>query len=300
MRRLITVPLTLAVVVLAYFGIGAVVVHQIDDDPAFAVDVATPEGGLRTVAAMAALLEREIDRTGWVANDPAFQPGAWLVAMPAYQIAIRDAIDRLAADFAAGRTADGLEASPELEAARLSLAMPGDVWAFDFTKTWRPQRTSEAFYRDAVGALRRFNARVAIGEEGSGLGPLTVASVLQRVDDELNLMAEAALAHVAARGGHWLDEVGTPSFFTAKGTLYAHFVLLRALGEDVEGLGRAAGWGRFLTSLEAAATLHPAWVMNGHAEGTLRPAHLATQAALVLRAQRDLDQVRRALAAMDA
>ena len=300
LKRLVTIPALLLLAVVAYFGIGAVIVHQIDDDPTFAADVPTPDGGLRTLAAMAALLEREIDRNAWVANDPAFLPGSLLPSMAAYQIAIRDGIERMAQDLQAGRSNADLDADPDLETALGSLAMPGDIWAFDLAVSWRPQRTSEAFYRDAVAALRRFNARVAAGNAAAGLEPLTVRAILARADEEFNLAAETALAHVERRGGHWLDRESGPLFARAKGDLDAQFVLLRALGEDVAAVGNAAGWGEFLASLERAATLQPAWVMNGRADSLLRPAHLAVQAGLILRAQRDLALVRRALAAIDA
>ncbi len=299
-KRLVTIPLLLLLAVAVYFGVGALVVHHVDDDPGFAATVPTPEGGTRTLATMAALIEREVDRTGWVANDPAFLPGALLPSMAAWQIALRDTVERLAADLEAGRTMAGEAPDPDLAAARDALGMPGDVWAFDLAVSWRPQRTSEAFYRDAVLALRRFNAQVAAGNTASGLEPSTVRVVLQRVGDELNVAAEATLAHVRNRGGHWLDREASPLFFGVKGTLYGQFLLLRALGEDVPSLGEATGWRQFLASLEEAATLHPRPVVNGRLDGAVRPPHLAVQAGLLLRAQRDLGVVRQALAGIGA
>ncbi|MFW5834089.1 MAG: hypothetical protein ACOCYE_08325 [Pseudomonadota bacterium] len=295
-RRLITVPLGIVLVIVVYLGLGAVLTYELDDDPSFATDVPVPEGGLATLATMAALIERETDRTGWVANDPAFLPGAWLPSMAAYQAAIRDTTRRLAADLADAEGAD----DPEWQVALDALAVPGDIWAFDFARSWRPQRTSESFYRDAVQALRRLNARISAGTASSGIAPPTVKVILERVDAELNALAEAAIDHVDSRGGHWLDHRTGPRFAAAKGSLYTHLVTLRGLGRDVSVPGGAEGWDAFLASLEKAAVFQPAVVMNGQADSWVRPPHLAVQAALVLRAKRDLEPVRQALAAADA
>jgi hypothetical protein len=294
LKRLVAVPLVVVIAVGAYYGIGALVVHRIDDDPAFGRDVPVPEGGLRTIATMAALVEREIDRNGWVANDPPVLPGSLLVAMPAFQIAIRDSVRRLALDLqAAGIGGDG-----DLDEAVGALAMPGDVWAFDLASSWRPQRTSEAFYRDGVQALRRLNARLAAA--GAGLDPSAGAAVLERIDQELEAAALAAISHVEREGGAWRDTDVRPLYFTTKGLLHAHLVLLSALSDDVPGLRAAPAWMSFEGALESASLLHPQPVANGRADGFLRPAHLAAQAAFVLRARDELRRVRAALGDRDA
>ena len=58
--------------ILLYYIIGMVVVHKIMDDTAFeTTDV--PAGASRAVAITAEVINREVDRNAWVANDPFFQ-----------------------------------------------------------------------------------------------------------------------------------------------------------------------------------------------------------------------------------
>ena len=60
----------LAVIVL-YYPVGMLMTHEINDDPNFA-PAAVPEKSSRTVAMAAALIDREVNQTGWPANDPWF------------------------------------------------------------------------------------------------------------------------------------------------------------------------------------------------------------------------------------
>ena len=86
--------LALLILIALYYVLGPLIVHRIDDDPAFAAPAAAAGGGSRAVAIAAALLEREVDDHQWVANDPFFLPGAVLDNMPNYQQGIVAALSR--------------------------------------------------------------------------------------------------------------------------------------------------------------------------------------------------------------
>ncbi|MFP4126963.1 MAG: DUF2333 domain-containing protein, partial [Alphaproteobacteria bacterium] len=91
LKRLVQIALALVVLVALYYAVGSHLVHRIDADPAFAEDIAVPEGGSTLVATMAALIRREVDQHGWVANDPVIFPSALLDDMAAYQQALVNA-----------------------------------------------------------------------------------------------------------------------------------------------------------------------------------------------------------------
>ena len=78
--------LAILILIVLYYSLGALIVHDVDDDPAFAAP-AEPAGDSRAVAIAAALIGREVDDHEWVANDPFFLPGAVLGLAPAPDLA---------------------------------------------------------------------------------------------------------------------------------------------------------------------------------------------------------------------
>src|SRR3546814_8031737 len=56
----------------------------------------TAKSGSRAVAMAAELNDREVNHTGWVANDPFFMPGSLLDNMPNYQLGMIHALGRFA------------------------------------------------------------------------------------------------------------------------------------------------------------------------------------------------------------
>lgn len=286
--RLLRWPLGLVVAVALYYAVGGHFAQTLDDDPAFAAAVQAPDGGSSTVAVMAALVAREVDTHGWVANDPVIMPGHLLDDMASYQRALVTAVRAMLDDVLA-MSGDG--SSPLLTGARDALAVADDRWTFDFAQSWRPQKTTEQSYREAVDLLARFNAERSA--DGTGL-PLTgaqVAATLERFADALGAAADANLAHVRGRGGHWLDGDVDDLFMATKGLLYAQHALLSGLERDAgdvltsrrDRLRQARG------ALETGMALGPWLVMNGPADGQFRPSHLTAQAAHVERARAALD-----------
>lgn len=283
------------VVVGLYYVVGAAVARHVDDDPAFGADVVVPQGGSHTVAVLAALLEREVDRHGWVANDPAVFPSSLLTDMAAFQESIRASVEAVVKAFAIRTGTD-----PDLETALGALAVPGDRWAFDVGGSWSLQETSETYYREAVTALRRFNARMARGEVATLPDAALAATLVRQAGERLAAAATVGLAHVDARGGHWLDLTTAERLYATKGEVYAYWVVLQAVAVDVPSLGATDGWDAFEIAGQRAATFGPSWVMNGAAEGWLRATPLATQAAYLLDTRQALAPVIVALPAPEA
>ena len=87
----------LAIIVL-YYPVGMALTHKINDNPDFAAPPVNA-GGSQAVAVAAALMDREVNRTDWPANDPFFMPGWALDNMPNFQIGIRNAVKRFAIEL---------------------------------------------------------------------------------------------------------------------------------------------------------------------------------------------------------
>jgi hypothetical protein len=280
-KRLVQVVVALVVLVALYYAVGGHLVHRIDADPAFAEDIAVPEGGSTLVATTAALIRREVDRHGWVANDPVIFPSALLDDMAAYQVALVDATRGVLDGLAAGEPVPA-----ELAAAREALAMPPDRWTFDLAGGFRPQTPTESAYREAADGLTRFNAELAAGTYALELDAAAVGAAIRAFADGIDAAAAANLAHVDARGGHWLDTTADDRFQETRAVLYTRWLFMRALAADHPDLvaARDDALEAALTRLERAAGLGPWYVLNGPADGQWRPSHLAAQAAYALEA----------------
>jgi hypothetical protein len=165
-RRLWLWPLLLVALLVIYYLGGILWLHEIDDDPEFALESPVPEGGSRAVAVAADLIDREINTHRWVANDPFFMPGSLLDNMPEYQQGIVTAISRFSLELAdqIARTRGSSQVDPDLDRAAGLLRYPGTIWIFDFRTSWAPTASSEQQYRQALAALRSYNERLGQGQ----------------------------------------------------------------------------------------------------------------------------------------
>src|SRR5689334_2466766 len=65
------IAIILASVLVLYYALGVLLMHKIDDNPNFTVDSENVlEGEPASMALASAILNREINHYGWVANDP--------------------------------------------------------------------------------------------------------------------------------------------------------------------------------------------------------------------------------------
>src|ERR687891_293815 len=162
-RRLWVWPLLLLALLIVYYLGGMLWLHQIDDDPEFALESSAPEGGSATVAVAADLIDREINTHRWVANDPFFMPGSLLDNMPNFQQGIVAALSRFAIELSdqIGRTRGSSQVDPDVDSAAGLLKYPGTIWIFDFSTSFAPTASSESQYRRAMRSLRSYNERLA-------------------------------------------------------------------------------------------------------------------------------------------
>lgn len=277
--------------------VTTVATEVIDDDLAF-VPPAPVEGGLKSVDMAAALIEREVDEHPWVPNEPFFMPGAWTQNMAAYQQGMIYGISRFALELAdsVGRTRGATAVDPDLDRASGLLRFPGNVWIFDFEKTWTPVVTSEETYLAAARALQAYNRRVAAGEAVFNPRPDNLHVALQRIETDISSQANLLVDHVEliAEGGD--DDISANQiFYETKGKLYAYAMIVRAMGEDfkpvIEREGLSHIWNRMVTSLDHAAALHPFFVTESEPGSLFLPSHTAELGFFTLRAKTQIRDV---------
>ena len=100
-----------------YYPVGMVLTHKIDDRLDYQVPGDIEPGASRAVAITAALVQREVQQNGWVANDPFFMPGAMLDNMPNFQLGIIHALGRFGFELVdqLGRTRGSSQTDSDLQ-----------------------------------------------------------------------------------------------------------------------------------------------------------------------------------------
>ncbi|OIR07963.1 hypothetical protein GALL_98260 [mine drainage metagenome] len=273
---------------LLYYPVGAWRADIIDDDPAFTA-AATPAQS-RALAVAAALLHREVDQHGWIPSQPFFMPAALLRAMPNYQLGMAAAIARFTTAFHDHAAADG-GADPDLTRAVALIHYPPDLWMIDPAAPWGTVPSSDKQFRNAAWEMQAYNRHLAAGTAHYGRGPETLRALVRSIAWELD--SAAALLEAGGQGHP------ARAFWQAKGRAYADLLLLRALGQDYDGLLRQRGlsgrWREMTDSLAAAARLHPLLVLTGREDGLLPPNHPAALGFHLLRAESRLGELAGAL-----
>ncbi|MEL6766955.1 MAG: DUF2333 family protein [Pseudomonadota bacterium] len=281
----------------AYILGGMLLTERIDDNLAFTPETPT-EGGLASVDMTVALIEREVNDHAWVANEPFFMPGHWLPNMRYYQQGVVYGLSRFAFELAdsLGRSRGATAVDPDLDRAAGLLRFPGDVWIFDFEKTWTPVVTSEEQYLSAVRALEAYNQRVASGQavfdpRQDNLGA-ALARIEADVSSKINVLADHA-ERVAA--GEAVTSNSNEVFYVTKGRLYAYAMLLKSLEKDfepiIQGQGLGVVWRRMIESFENAAAMRPLIVTNSPPGSVFIPNHVTELGFFALRAKTQLRDV---------
>ncbi len=290
--------LVILAIVLLYYPLGMLWVHEIDDDPEFGANLEVPDGGSRTVAVAAQLVRREIDRHRWTPNDPFFLPAAALDNMPNYQRGIVAALARFAFELTdqLGRTRGSSQTDPDLQDASGLLQYAGDVWIFDPRVSWFiPTVTSERQYRKASRSLASYNERLAAGNAVFERRADNLLATLDRFALDLGSSSAVLDRHIEEHSGDLIDFKSDDLFYGVKGQTYAYYLLLRELERDFAAVIKereiANAWAQMLASMRHAALMHPTVVVNGAPDGQLMPSHLAAQGFYLLRARTQLREI---------
>ena len=288
--------IVLLVCIVLYYLVGAIVMHDIDDDPNFQA-VGEPEGGSHAVAVTAALIDREVDTNFWTANDPFFYPSALLDNMPNYQQGIVYALSRFTIEMAdqIGRTRGSSEVDGDLDKAAGLLKYPGNVWVFDLSTSFLPTPASETQYRAASRSLKAYNDRLAAGQAIFERRSDNLIATLDRIASDLGSASATLDQHLAKKRPLFIDTKVDDIFYGVKGRLYGYAILLRELGRDFDGVIKdrqlRPAWDQMMQSLNQAAILDPVVVMNGAPDGAYFPSHLAVQGFYLLRARTQLREI---------
>jgi hypothetical protein len=299
-RRLRLLLIALPLLIALYYGFGALLMGRIDDDPEFTVsEKEILEGERYSVALAVGLLDRELNKHGWVANDPFFLPTALLDNMANYQLGIVAGLARFSNSLHRVLADAGVD-DASLKAATVRLMRPGTVWLWDWSQPLKFIGRSESQYREALVSLESYNVSLAEGRTRFPESAAALRSILQHMMAGLGEASER-LATTAESASALFSPTADDALYFAKGVAYANSILFKGLERDYAALisARKLGedWKLAQAALSDSAALKPLFVMNGAPDAILLPSHLLNQGFRIFRARRALERVVAKLAA---
>ncbi len=298
-RRVLRIALVvLAVAAAAYYPLGMLVVHQVNDDVSYETpERLLPANGSRAVAMATALIVREVNETPWVANSPWFLPSSALDNMPNFQVGLFYALSRFTMEMTdiLGRMRGTSQVDPDLDKASGLLKYDGTIWVWEPSTSLMPTASAEKQYRAAARSLMLFNDRLGRGEAVFDRRSDNLIGLLDRIGADLGSQSAILDRQAMESNAGWWDAQADDIFYATKGRLYGYYMLLRELQYDFSEVineRRVAGvWGQMLESLRIAAEMDPLIISNGRNDGLFTPSHLAVQGFYLLRARTRLQEV---------
>ena len=289
-RALLLVP----VLLVAYYLIGALANHKIDADTGFTIpEDARLQNDSYAVGLAIGLLDREVNRYGWVGNAPFYVPTAILHNMASYQTGIVESITSFADVLSQVLKAHGAN-SVDLEVTVDKLSKRPDVWSWDWSEPWGYLGNSEREYREGLLDFQGYNVAVSDGASIYPKDPPALAMILKRFADELQDRAEALDREAAYRPLVLSRRLGD-AFYRARGTAYCQIILMRGLKYDFAPLVTERklqdAWERVDSALKRVALFSPLFILNGTPDNVLVPSHPLIASYYALDAQRALQDL---------
>jgi hypothetical protein len=289
----------LIVVVGLYYVIGSIITSNVDQNLNFKPPAADEvKGGAESVAMAAALIDREVNKNGWVPDDPIYKPTILQDNMPNFQEGMVAAIARFAIELTdqLGRSRGSSEVDKDLQQASGLLRYPPNRWIWTPSENWFFfTQSSEDAYRRAAKALKAYNVRLAKGDAIFERRADNLQATLIRIAADLGSTSATIDEFVATRAGFPWDNKVDDLFYRDKGQLYAYYMILKELRVDFDGILKERNlytvYDQMLDSLAKAVKVQPFCVLNASPDSDLFPNHVLMQGFYLLRARTRLREI---------
>ena len=223
----------LALILLVYYPIGMIWVHEIDDSPDFSIETYRVENGSEAVATAIALVARETEINHWTPSDPFFYPGYALNRMPAFQRGIIASIARFTIELSdqIARTRGSSSVDEDVQKANGLFNYSPYVWMFDPSTSWLPTTSSATQYKAGKESLIRYQKRLSEGHAIFERRSDNLLEALNRIAADLGSSSAEIDSYVEGKTKTSYGSAGELFYYT-KGRLYANYMLLKALEKD--------------------------------------------------------------------
>lgn len=276
-----------------YYPVGMLLFHEVDDDISFMPQVV--KGESLAVASAAAIISREVNDHRWTAMDPFFMPSSALDNMPNFQKGMVSAVSRFAIEMSdqIGRVRGSSQVDEDLDKAAGLFKYKPDVWVYDISESWLPQRSSADQFRIAVKSFENYNQRLANGEGVFERRADNLLTTIDRITTDLG--SASAVIDTAIQDLSIFSFQSDDVFYRTKGRLYAYYLILRGLRADFSNViaekELTKAWDLMLYSMEEAVVMDPVFLINASPDSVLLPSHLAGQGFYLLRARTQLREI---------
>lgn len=283
-------------IVLIYYPVGMIWVHEIDDSPSFGDQIKTEPPASHAVDVAIQLINREIKVYHWTPSDPFFMPGSLLTRMPAFQRGIIASVARFTIELSdqIGRARGSSQADPDLQKATGLLNYSPQVWLWDLSVSWFPTASSTKQFKEGVDSLIRYNERLKAGHAVYERRADNLLETLNRIASDLG-SASAAIDTRIDDGSTLGLGRNAELFYNTKGRLYANYLLLKALEVDfanvIQEKQLQTTWTLMLDSLKDGMELNNFLILNADPDSQFFPNHLAAQGFYLMRARTQMREV---------
>ncbi len=288
--------ITLAIILLIYYPVGMLLIHEIDDSPDYSAEAFMIENGSFSVSTAAALVDREVNRHHWVSSDPFFYPSAMLDRMPAYQRGIISAVARFTIELSdqIARTRGSSGVDTDVQKANGLFNYSPYVWMFDPSTSWLPTASSPTQYRSGMQALMSYNKRLGEGRAVFDRRADNLLEALNRMAADLG--SSSADIDTYIEGKEKLSfSSASELFYYNKGRMYADYMLLAALEKDFASViserQLGASWAQMLESLRFGMSFDHLFVLNFHPDSIILANHLTSQGFYLMRARTQMREI---------
>lgn len=289
------VVLAIVLIIPLYFFVGALLTHRINDQLDFKAP-APAAGGSHAVAAMAAMIDREVNQTAWAPNTQGFEPAA-LLKVGGNMVNFQSGLIRATATFSLelegrlGRSRGSSASDRDLNIVRQKLAFSPDSWVV--ASIFPGGADNE--YRKAQEALLSYNQRLSTGQAVYEMRVDNLIAVLDRIALDVGSSTDELGDQIDAGRRVFIDFKADKLFYFTKGQAYGYFILLRGLRDDFAPIleqRRVTGlYNDMLEDLGRAAALQPPIVQNASPNAMLIPNHLAMEGYYLTRARARLREI---------
>ena len=287
------------VLIAAYYILGSILMSKVDADLKFQLTADQIRPGQSRAAAMAAaLIDREINKNGWVPDDPLYKPTILLDNMPNFQKGMLQGLQRFSIELTdqLGRSRGSSEVDADLEQAAGLLRYPPDRWLWNPKESWWLfTQTSEAAYRQASKRLKAYNTRLGDGQAIYERRADNLRQTLERMGADLGSAGATIDQFVETRSGFPWDDKVDDLFYRTKGQLYVYYLILREIEVDFAPIIKDRNIGTeydlMLKSLSEGIKLQPMVILNARPDAQIFPNHVVAEGFYLLMARTKLREI---------
>jgi hypothetical protein len=249
------------------------------------------------------LVDFNVNQNAWISSMVLFKLGLFGIDWrdtpffdnkAAFQLGINQVMRRTTTELVdtLGRVRGTSQIDQNLQDARTALAWSETAW---YVGMRGPTRPTPSVYREAIGKLRAFNARLEKCDATFDARADNLIQFLDRIAGDIGSTSDILRQRIEVSDAGWFDLRADDRFWFAYGQLYAYYGILVGARSDFAAIiverNLTALWTRMEEQLRAALNVQPWIISNGNESSAFFPSHLATMGFNLLQVRSNLVEI---------